>query len=110
MIAIAIGLNTVMHTDITVEKLAWLLLMIPGLSPEPVSFADRLAVRHDREWPTNNWDLKGIFDANNHYITGWFKGLGSKEFWAKPLDSIVVGGVGTAMFIGMNYGLLFLLL
>jgi hypothetical protein len=79
--------------------------MIPLLSPEPVSFADGLAVRHDREWPTNSKHFKGIFDANNHYITGWFKGIGSKKFWQKPLDSIVVGGGGTAIFICMNYGL-----
>ena len=105
MVAISMILNEFLNLNITFEKLAWVSLMIPFLSPAPVSFADSLAVRHDREWPQNNWDFKGIFDANNHYITGWVKGIGSKAFWQKPIDSVIVGGGGTALFIGMNYGL-----
>jgi hypothetical protein len=92
--------------SISDEELAWFILMIPLLSPDPVSFANGLAVRHDREWPKNNLNFKSIFDANNHYIAGWFKGIGSKQFWQKPLDSIVVGGGGVLLFTEMNYGIL----
>jgi hypothetical protein len=106
MIVIASFVNQELGGHIDEAKLSWLLLMIPMLSPEPVSFADGLAVRHDREWPKNNKHFKGVFDANNHYITGRFKGIGSKKFWQKPLDSIVVGGGGTVLFLCMNYGLL----
>jgi hypothetical protein len=99
-------LNSTGKTEITDTELMFFLMMIPLLSPEPVSFADGLAVRHDREWPARNTEFKRIFDANNHYIAGWFKGIGSKQFWQKPLDSIVVGGGGVLLFTEMNYGIL----
>jgi hypothetical protein len=95
-------LNDRMGTSISDSELMFFLLIVQFLSPRTVSFSDKLAQRHDREWPSNK-NLKGIFDANNHYITGWFRGIGTKEFWKDPVDSIIVGGGGTVLFVTMNY-------
>ncbi len=84
-------------------QLLGFLLLVPFLSPKPKSFADKLAQRHDREWHKGAKTPLKIFTGGNHYIAGWFKGIFTKEFWEKPLDSIIVGGGGVIVLGCMNY-------
>lgn len=86
----------------TPEELGCFLLMVPFLSPKPVSYSDALGLRHDHEWPLNR-SFSRIFDAGNHWITGWVRGIGTKEFWQKPVDSIVVGSDASVVLGCINY-------
>ena len=84
-------------------------LMIPMLSVKPKTFADTLAVYHDRNVPgssANGWFCKDggkgfntqMMKANFGYASRWIGGIGTKRFWDQPVDSILVGGVASVGF------------
>ena len=90
------------------QAMMWLYFVMKDyISPKPKTWADGLGRRHDREWGSGS--AREIFDANNHWITGYARGVWTRKFWVKPVDSIVVGGGGALLFACMNYCLLGLL-
>jgi len=100
-IVLAEVLKSEKQGNLTLNEIASFLALVPLLSPKPKSFADGLGQRHDREW--GGGSPKEIFNANNNYVRGWVTGIFTEEFWHKPVDSIVVGGLGAIGFGCMNY-------
>lgn len=98
--------NTVIVTEISTDELALVMLIVPSLFPPLVCSADNSAFRHDYEWTRDFKFSRELFSAKSRFIARWFRRFGTEQFWVKPLDSIVVGGVGVLLFTEMNYGIL----
>ena len=77
--------------------------VLPHLRAKPKSFADTLSQAHDDQVPGSqlSGDLRKHRSADAHYYKHWGDGLLGRRgwFWKKPLDSIFVGGVGSALFL-----------
>ncbi|MCB1194046.1 MAG: RHS repeat-associated core domain-containing protein [Leptospiraceae bacterium] len=88
-------------TDEQIE--AFLSGVLPHLRAKPKSFADTLAQAHDDEvWGGElGGNMKKHRSADAHYYKHWGDGLLGRRggFWKKPLDSIVIGGIGSALFL-----------
>ena len=91
--------SNIFHIDENYQKA--FINIIPGLRVNPKSFADRLAQRHDSEVYGQTFSTSKNRSAGAHYYKAWGDGFlrGDGGFWEQPIDSIIVGGGGSIIFL-----------
>lgn len=102
MLAVFVILNETLYKKdrITVEEAVGFLGVTKLLAPRPKSFADRLAIGHDRDVPGKQLNENRFqhIRADGNYIAGFMNGLSTGEAFRQPIDSFV--GLGGSVLLG----------
>ena len=86
------------------NEIAAFISMVPGLSTRPRTAVDRIAQQHDREAPGSLFSFSSrdyvheeAHSAGN-FVSRWMQGWFNGDAYVQPLDYLVIGGTGAALY------------